>query len=705
MGGCRSRLGRGAGSGIAAGREPPARWSVAGIAAAIVLAAFGFLPIANWVRGPLPDPNYADRISEWLTGTAIAGGAGIVLAILSRRLEWLWPAPQARRAGDWVVRHHAAVLVAIGAGAAVAYAMIARSVFGGRPILIDEIVQLRQAQIFASGHLWLPVPAHPEFFSALNLVDIGHRLYAQFPPGGPALLALGVGVGAPWLVGPLFAIASVGLAGMVLAAAEPDRRIAAAGTALFAFAPFTAFMSGTYMNHVTALTWLLLGAAALVRGMAADRPRPGWALLSGLGFGLAATVRPVDALAFAAPAAIWYVVRAARSPDRWRDATAALLGVAAPVAAMLWVNARTTGAPFLFGYEVLWGPAHGLGFHAAPWGQAHTPARGLQLISRYLLELQVFLFETPIPSLVPVIGALVLSRPLKAIDRYLLIGAALLLGLYFAYWHDGFYLGPRFLFALTPIAALWAARFPLLLHRALAGRGAAARLAFRAVAFALLVSGLMAVAYAIPLRGAQYRANARIERWAVPRVAAHAGVHGGLVFVREAWQDQIVARLWALGVSRPQAELLYRAVDICRLDSAVTHTESLRDAGASAQAFPQLAPLLADSADVAIRMVAPTTAIALQRDYRYSPRCVARLDETVAGTAPLAPLQLLPAVQSGDDNLYARDLAARDTILLDEHPAVPVYLVRPTSPGGDALPAFYPADRDSIWRAARRLIP
>jgi hypothetical protein len=64
-------------------------------------------------------------------------------------------------------------------------------------------------------------------------------------------------------------------------------------------------------------------------------------------------------------------------------------------------------------------------------------------------------------------------------------------------------------------------------------------------------------------------------------------------------------------------------------------------------------------------------------------------------------LQLLPGAGSGDDNLYARDLGARDTILLAEHPAVPVYLVRPAPAPRAALPAFYPASRDSIWRAAR----
>ena len=45
---------------------------------------------------------------------------------------------------------------------------------------------------------------------------------------------------------------------------------------------------------------------------------------------------------------------------------------------------------------------------------------------------------------------------------------ALLLLSYFAYWHDGFYLGPRFMLPLAPWLALWTARLPAVL------RGAAA---------------------------------------------------------------------------------------------------------------------------------------------------------------------------------------------------------------------------------------
>ena len=187
---------------------------------------------------------------------------------VAAHLWWLWRAGDAERIGAWAEIHSAAT---VGLAAAVAgglYATVARLIFHGRPLLIDEIVQVRQAQIFASGHLWLPVRAHPEFFSSLHMVDAAGKVYSQFPPGGPALLALGVLAGATWIVGPLCGVISVLAFASFARIAEPSRRIAVAATVLFGLAPFTMFMAGSHMNHVTALTCILIGAAALVHATA-----------------------------------------------------------------------------------------------------------------------------------------------------------------------------------------------------------------------------------------------------------------------------------------------------------------------------------------------------------------------------------------------------------------------------------------------------
>ncbi|HEV8148646.1 MAG TPA: hypothetical protein VGP61_00525, partial [Gemmatimonadales bacterium] len=424
--------------------------------AALFLAVVGFLPLVNWIPGGLAAPWYAEVAGDLANGLGIALGFGIVLALSLKRS---WPVGAGQRAARFP-------RPVIALAAFVLYALIARLVFAGRPLLIDEIVQVFQAHILAGGRLWLPVASHQEFFSSFHLVEQGGRVYGQFPMGGPAMLALGTPFGAEWLVDPLFGALAVLAFAALLRRIEPRPGVALAATLLFAFAPFAAFMAGSHMNHVTGLCWLVVGMWGLSRATAESaRVRDG--LLCGLGFGLAATIRPVDAAAFAVPAGAWLLWRAIqqRRPGVLLGAGVAL---ALPLLLLAWTNRETTGAPLLFGYTVLWGRAHDLGFHATPWGPLHTPARGVELINLYFLRLQSYLFETAGPSLLPATAALALTRTLAPFERYLLAGSGLLVACYFAYWHDGFYLGPRFLYPLLPLLTLWTARFPASLRRRMA---------------------------------------------------------------------------------------------------------------------------------------------------------------------------------------------------------------------------------------------
>ena len=219
----------------------------------------------------------------------------------------------------------------------------------------------------------------------------------------------------------------------------------------------------------------------------------------------------------------------------------------------------------------------------------HTPARGIELVNLYLLRLQTYLFETPFPSLLPAIAALALARRFRALDRYLLWSGALLLGLYFAYWHDGFYLGPRFVYLLMPVVALYSARsLPALRERVGSG------IAYRATVYGLICSGLIALVALIPFRADQYRSGMLTMRWNADGAASAAGAPQCAGVVRESWGARLVARMWALGVPRSETELLYRNVDACVLERSITRLES--GAARNRGAWLTLQPLLADSA-------------------------------------------------------------------------------------------------------------
>jgi len=670
-------------------REAKRAWAFLAWIAAIFIGVLGFLPVANWIPGGHEAEWYGIVASEWLSGSLIAVGLGAVLAILSRRLP-IWRDGMTQ---PLVAAAHArpnltgALLAACGLAL---YSVIARQVFEGRPLLIDELSQLFQARIFATGSLWRPAPEWPEFTSVLHILDDRGKWFSQFPPGGPLMLVPGVLARAAWLVNPVVGAVSVALFWGIARRIEDRRAVAFGASALFAVAPFVAFLSGSHMNHVTALMWVLTAIYALTRQTWDVTPRPGWAALCGFALGAAASIRPVDAVAFAVPAGVWMLARALRNRQCAVEVAAAGVALAAPLAGILWYNALTTGDPLLFAYEQLWGKDHGLGFHRAPWGFAHTPARGLELLSLYFLRLQSYLYETALPSLTAAVGALALARRIGAVDRYLLASGGALLLLYFAYWHDGFYLGPRFVLLLAPLLVLWTARFPAYVRE----RWPSVEL-HRGVWYSLGVASALAVAVNVPFRARQYAGGLASMRLDYTAPARAAGISNALILVRESWGTQLVARMWALGVPRSDAETLYRNVDACLLESTIGTLERTATRGESALA--RMTPLLADSARVIKSELSPDQTERMLPGTRYGPLCQARVLEDRAGFTLLAPL----LVQEWEGNVYARDLHARDTLLLAAHPDRNVYLLRPVSLEIGAPLRLEPLRRDSLERVWR----
>jgi hypothetical protein len=413
-----------------------------------------------------------------------------------------------------------------------------------------------------------------------------------------------------------------------------------------------------------------------------------WSLVLGGSLGMLAMTRPVDALAYAAPAGIWMVWRARKGGFALRECLLSGVGVLVPVAGLLAWNTATTGSATLFAYEKLWGAEHGLGFHQPPWGEAHTPAAGLELISLYFLRLQTYLFETPVPSLVFVAAGLAFARFKSAVERVWLAGGVLLLLLYFAYWHDGFYLGPRFVYLFTPLLVLVTGAFFGQLEQHVGS--AAVR---RGVCSAAVCSAVMAIAMNLPDRWSQYRAGLSIMREDPVAVVERARVSNALVLVRESWGSQLVARLWALGVSRSETEGLYRRVDACALDEAI---DSLSRAGVrGSAASAALRPLMRDSLSLQASPWSPDASERALPGRAYSPRCQARILEDRAGFTVFGSV----LAREWGTNVFARDLHARDTLLLKDFPDRPVYLLRAAGPDVGAPLELLKLSRDSLTAA------
>ncbi|NUQ11078.1 MAG: hypothetical protein HUU26_01955 [Gemmatimonadaceae bacterium] len=629
----------------------------------------GLLPLANWIAGGHGAEWFGVTAAEWASGSAIALGSGFVLFLVGRRLDW-WPSGWSGRLAQAATDHAGLTAATLGIVCFAAYAIVAVTVLSGRPLLIDEIVQVMQARIFAEGRLARAADAVPEFFSALHVVDVNGKVFSQFPPGGPLMLVPGVLTGRPWLTGPVFGAVAVVAWWRLARASERSPGIALGATMLMAASPFMAFMAGSHMNHVPTLAFLCLAFWGLHRLTAGDgAPRTTIALAVGFCFGMMAAIRPVDGAAFALPAGAWLLWRTVRKETRVRDLVAAGIGVAVPASGVLAYNVATTGDPLLFGYELLWGASHGLGFHAAPWGVTHTPARGLELVNLYFLRLQTYLFESPLPSLLPATVSFALARGLSAFDRYLLASSSMLVLGYFLYWHDGFFLGPRFFYLLLPLLSLWTARLPGLVRARWPGRWGPDRFVWLVYATSAVVAGVVS----IPVRARQYAGGLSSMRHDYLAPAGRAGIEGAVILVRESWGAQLIARLWGLGVSRSDAEAIYRSVDTCVLEEAVTDLE--RGGQRGSVATDRLRALTGDSLRLVESTLSPDRTERVLPGAVYGPVCQRRVAEDRAGYTFLAPLL---ARETGS-NLYARDLHGRDTLLLSRHAGRPVYLLRAAS--------------------------
>ncbi len=352
--------------------------------------------------------------------------------------------------------------------------LISFFVFEHLPHIQDSIAQLFQARIFASGRLYLPAPSFPDFFDYTHIINIpaqtGHpasgfavenwpgpegRWYSQYPFLHSFFLMLGVFIRMPWIINPLFGSLSVG-AIYFLGREVYDETTGRLGAVLGACTPFIFNMSAEYMNHASALLFTTFFVLFYFRTVKHGR----WhqALLAGLLLGLIANIRSLSALGIAVPFALYGLWLVIRRPRYFLPRFGLMVVAAAAVTSLILIyNWLTNGHPLLFGYVVKWGAGHEIGFGKSGWGDQHTPWRGLVHTGHDANLLNKFLFEWPIPSLLPI--AVLFAAGTRDRRDWLLLSLYLALaGAYFFYWFHNVCFGPRFLYESSAALVLLTVR-------------------------------------------------------------------------------------------------------------------------------------------------------------------------------------------------------------------------------------------------------
>ena len=408
-----------------------------------------------------------------------------------------------------------------------ATALIAYTVLDGIPHVEDSIAQLFQARIFKQGMLSAPLPPHKEFFDYTNIIN-DQRWYSQYPPGHALLLTAGLFLGVPWLTGPLLGSLSIALFFLVIKMMYGEHRLLTAGCCLLLFSPFFLFMSSSHMNHTSTLFFLLLFLCAYLKMFSSDSRL--YALLSGLSLGYAVTIRPLDAVAFAAPFVCYglYCLYQKREVST-KQMVCFAAGVSFMVVLLLTYNNLTTGNPFLFGYQKKY-PSLGF-WGSAQFGPPHTLKGAVINTSNNLIGLNQYLFEWPLPSLIFILIFLAIPVKKSRWDCLMLFSSLTLMVSYAFYFYQDLCFGPRNYYSLVPFLAILTARGFLALPGWLREKGFDLKRSAATLYILLFLCILSMVSFSLPPLLKKYSNDYWWVTGKIHRAVKAEGISNAIVFI------------------------------------------------------------------------------------------------------------------------------------------------------------------------------
>ncbi len=379
-----------------------------------------------------------------LAGLALVG----VLQLLPERAV-----DAARRQLDRIPA--AAAWIVVGAIAVVAFGVtlfLNYSYGSHMPHVPDSVSYVFQAKILASGHFSAPAPPSSAFnFFYPPLIEVHHGRWASvYPFGHPLVLAIGMRLGAVWLVPP-----TIGAAGVMLIFAVGRRvynvRAGLLAALLMAGSPFFMMTASNFMSHNTAAFYTLASVLFLVLH---DRRPTLFPFLSGIFFGLLFNTRPLTAGALTLPYGVmllsFVLPRGSRKAALKQIAAFAAGGLLMLLAYYLYAWG-VTGSPFTVSNTQA--NKNIIGF-----GGAHSVAAGIENEQAQLSMLTLVLNDWPL-----YLGVTVLLLPFALGTRYkwdwfFLACAVMAMGVYTLYYSTGIMHGPRYWYEATPFLLLLTAR-------------------------------------------------------------------------------------------------------------------------------------------------------------------------------------------------------------------------------------------------------
>jgi len=604
-------------------------------------------------------------------------------------LSWLLSMFLSSRINRWsqklfslIRQHHLIIGILFILLVAAAIYLISAQAFNHRPHLVDTIGQLFHAKIFAAGKLYTSAPTDYSFFMTPHMVVDEGRFYSQYPPGHIAVIALGLLFNMPWLFCIALAAGSLPLLYLFVRDAY-DRDTATLATFLLGLSPFFLFMSGSYMNHITELFFVLLALRSFQCWEQNKHPLLSMSIL-GISGGILFLVRPFTAIIVGV--VFLFLVLPKLFSNRIKLLQTALGALSAmPFALfMLYYNAQTTGSSLLPGYTKLWGHGHGLGFHIDPWGDLHTPLRGILKQTAQILELNEFLFEFPFPALIPLGALLIFSKRLKLWDLRLLLFFLTFPVAYIFYWHRDSFLGPRFLYVTIAFLIPLTASALVTVYRWSQGKTIGLEGILKPVNMRVFFLSIMAISYlylaffSLPPRYKIYSQLMRSFKIEFQEDIGQGNINQGLIFVAVSWGHRIISQLRGAGISASLVQAAYRKVDSCDLQHLLLDYQK----GTISQ------EILKNKIENLLNTARPVSfieGISKDKTLRFwenrkvntlTPECVDELEYDQMGFTNYAPFFADNNPNLSPPFVFATDLRSRNLELISQHPELKPYLYR-----------------------------
>ncbi len=558
----------------------------------------------------------------------------------------------------------------------ISLAYISTYAFSNRPLLIDSIVQLFQAEIFKSGNFKAVLPSHLEFFVTQHMIFDNSGWYGQYPPGHSLLLIPGLLIDIPWIIPILLSIFS---AYIIFKFTENlfGKYTAGISLLLLCLSPFYLFMGASYMNHVSSLLLCALVLYCFERWEKTNSIF--FLILLSFSAGYQLLVRPLDLVAISIVLIVPSIRIFLQKPIH---ILSALFGLLPPLLFGLYYNKKTTGDFFLPGYIKLWGASHGLGFHESPWGHQHTPLTGLRNELVDLQLVQEMLFEGSLPSLYFVAIYLLIKKHLPIWPKRLLaIGFTFPL-MYFFYWHRDSFLGPRFMYS-TIVAWIPLTAFSIVqLFRIIGEIEVRPFNLFKTFylknffILTILISFIFTVSINLPARFYTYSSSLKSLKHDIFKEAENHQIKTGLIFIKTSWGVRIISRLRGLGLSASLVQKAYTFLDHCYLHELLEASDTNDWESKKIEEYILL-KLMAPAPTKFFNYNSDLT-LRLDPKRKITPSCINEMKYDFKNNERNYTVYE-PYMPANDPNfngpfIFAKDLRSKNHILTKEHPNLKAYI-------------------------------